>query len=189
MPASGHQDHTTSPSASTPFVKGASRVHRIPARVGDVAQRPSCRVGTGRVINLICPTRPAEYFYHHDWTGKISLIGLKNFRFTRTRFEAECACCPITIPAVVPANQRVRLLPARWQARGPITTNVFCQATLEPSRCNNAHRWLWVPGRAREARLPGTTWAPQPLGGINGCTISANAGKPSQRAACADSAG
>ena len=31
-PASGRQDHTTSPSASAPFVKGAIRVHRIPAR-------------------------------------------------------------------------------------------------------------------------------------------------------------
>src|SRR6266487_4631728 len=45
-PASGRQNHTTSPSASAPFVKGAARVHRIPPRVDDVAQRPS--VGTGR---------------------------------------------------------------------------------------------------------------------------------------------
>src|SRR5437773_10200232 len=29
-PASGRQNHTTSPSASAPFVKGAARVHRIP---------------------------------------------------------------------------------------------------------------------------------------------------------------
>src|ERR1700730_13894131 len=40
-PASGRQDHTTSPSAVAPFVKGAPRVHRIPSRVDDVAQRPS----------------------------------------------------------------------------------------------------------------------------------------------------
>jgi hypothetical protein len=45
MPASGHQDHTPSPSASSAFVKGAIRVHRIPPRVDDVAQRPS--FGTG----------------------------------------------------------------------------------------------------------------------------------------------
>src|SRR5437763_15367095 len=30
MPASGHQDHTTSPSALVPFVKGIIGVHRIP---------------------------------------------------------------------------------------------------------------------------------------------------------------
>src|SRR6478672_4511188 len=40
-PASGRQDHTTSPSASAPFVKGTVCVHRIPFRVDDVGQRPS----------------------------------------------------------------------------------------------------------------------------------------------------
>src|SRR5260370_18585263 len=45
-PASGRQNHTTSPSASARFVKPPSRVHRIPPRVDDVAQRPS--FGTGR---------------------------------------------------------------------------------------------------------------------------------------------
>jgi hypothetical protein len=32
-PASGRQDHTTSPSASAQFVNRADRVHRIPPRV------------------------------------------------------------------------------------------------------------------------------------------------------------
>jgi len=45
-PASGRQNHTTSPSASARFVKRTARVHRIPPRVDDVAQRPS--FGTGR---------------------------------------------------------------------------------------------------------------------------------------------
>src|ERR1700712_6075289 len=40
-PASGRQDHTTSPSASAPFVAQCIRVHRIPLRVDDVGQRPS----------------------------------------------------------------------------------------------------------------------------------------------------
>jgi hypothetical protein len=40
-PASGRQDHTTSPSASALFVKLRIRVHRIPRRVDDVGQRPS----------------------------------------------------------------------------------------------------------------------------------------------------
>src|SRR6266568_6731934 len=40
-PASGRQDHTSSPSASAPFVRERLRVHRIPPRAGDVAQRPS----------------------------------------------------------------------------------------------------------------------------------------------------
>jgi hypothetical protein len=41
MPASGHQDHTTSPSASALCVQQRLRVHRIPSRVDDVGQRPS----------------------------------------------------------------------------------------------------------------------------------------------------
>jgi hypothetical protein len=50
MPASGHQDHTTLPSASAPFVKGAIRVHRIPHSTSvTIAKRPYCRGGTGRI--------------------------------------------------------------------------------------------------------------------------------------------
>src|SRR5438067_5578456 len=45
-PASGRQNHTTSPSASARFVTRTAGVHRIPPRVDDVAQRPS--FGTGR---------------------------------------------------------------------------------------------------------------------------------------------
>jgi hypothetical protein len=40
-PAPRRQDHTTSPSASAPFVRKRISVHRIPPRVRDVAQRPS----------------------------------------------------------------------------------------------------------------------------------------------------
>src|SRR5437667_155668 len=42
-PASGRQDHTTSPSAKSALVFGAARVHRIPPRVDDVARRPPLR--------------------------------------------------------------------------------------------------------------------------------------------------
>src|SRR5271169_3343122 len=40
-PASGRQDHTALPSALAPLVLRHCRVHRIPPRVDDVAQRPS----------------------------------------------------------------------------------------------------------------------------------------------------
>jgi hypothetical protein len=39
-PASGRQDHTTSPSASVPFVNGTISVHRIPSRVRDDRDTP-----------------------------------------------------------------------------------------------------------------------------------------------------
>jgi hypothetical protein len=46
MPASGHQDHTTSPSALAPFVKGTISVHRIPPHVRDDRETPLCWDGT-----------------------------------------------------------------------------------------------------------------------------------------------
>jgi hypothetical protein len=39
-PASGRQDHTTSPSALAPFVVGATSVHRIPPHVRDDRETP-----------------------------------------------------------------------------------------------------------------------------------------------------
>src|SRR5215208_5735597 len=44
-PASRRQDHTTSPSASAPFVSGAISVHRIPPRVRDDRDTPLCEAG------------------------------------------------------------------------------------------------------------------------------------------------
>jgi hypothetical protein len=46
MPASRHQDHTSSPSASGALVSRTIRVHRIPPRVRDDREAPLC--GTGR---------------------------------------------------------------------------------------------------------------------------------------------
>ena len=55
-PASRRQDHTTSPSASAPFVKSASAsTASRPASV-TIAKRPSSRDGIGELIALICPT-------------------------------------------------------------------------------------------------------------------------------------
>jgi hypothetical protein len=46
-PASGRQDHTTSPSAEAPLVLRRNRVHRIPhPTFVTIAKRPSYRGGT-----------------------------------------------------------------------------------------------------------------------------------------------
>src|SRR5580704_3016143 len=52
-PASGCQDHTSSPSAASNARQARRRVHRIPPRVRDVASRPSEWDGTARDIQLI----------------------------------------------------------------------------------------------------------------------------------------
>src|SRR5580704_1088132 len=61
MPASRHQDHTSSPSAASNARQARRRVHRIPPRVRDVASRPSEWDGTGRDILLIW-VRPQAMF-------------------------------------------------------------------------------------------------------------------------------
>src|SRR5216684_5683768 len=61
-PASGRQDHTTSPSALVPFVKGTSASTASRPAFRDDRERPSCRVGRGELVALICPTAKAEYF-------------------------------------------------------------------------------------------------------------------------------
>src|SRR5229473_5290572 len=53
-PASGRQNHTTSPSASARFVKRTARVHRIPPRVDDDREPPLKWDETARLSELIC---------------------------------------------------------------------------------------------------------------------------------------
>jgi hypothetical protein len=67
MPASGHQDHTTSPSASGTLVSSTVGGHRIPSRVRDDREPPLC--GTGRrQYELICSFGKSEYFFERGWT-------------------------------------------------------------------------------------------------------------------------
>ena len=70
MPASGHQDHTPSPSASGALVLSAIRVHRILSRVRDDLEPPLQWDRTGRVIKVICVFGKSEYFCKRGWTGK-----------------------------------------------------------------------------------------------------------------------
>src|SRR3984957_15968036 len=69
-PASGCQDHTSSPSAASNARQARRRVHRIPPRVRDVASRPSEWDETARDIDLIWVFGKPEYFCKRGWTGK-----------------------------------------------------------------------------------------------------------------------
>src|SRR5689334_13710242 len=52
----------------------------------------------------------------------------------------------------------VRLAPlSSLRTQGPITTALHCQTALELQPSHNCSLWLWVPDRARFARLSGTT--------------------------------
>jgi hypothetical protein len=80
-PASGCQDHTTSPSAFVPFVNGTISVHRIPSRVRDDREAPLEWDETGRVLRVIWVNRKQEYFLTTDWTTQITLICFNKFDF------------------------------------------------------------------------------------------------------------
>ncbi len=67
-PASRRQDHTTSPSASAPFVTCAARVHRIPPRVRDVRNAPLWD-RTVIDIEVIWVRRETKYFCKRGWTS------------------------------------------------------------------------------------------------------------------------
>jgi hypothetical protein len=84
-PASGRQDHTTSPSASRAIRQRRQSVHRIPRPTSvTIAKRPSVQGGgTREVLKMICPTGRAKYFYLKDWTDSISLIGFDKFAVWR----------------------------------------------------------------------------------------------------------
>ena len=70
-PALGRRNHTTSPSASAPFVKGAA---------ASTASRPALMTlrntplwgRTAGVLEVICPTREVKYFRCGDWTGQFA---------------------------------------------------------------------------------------------------------------------
>ena len=68
-PASGRQDHTTSPSA-----RSGVRLRRHPRPPHPTATFVTCATPllsgeTGGVGSLICPTTEAEYFCARGWTG------------------------------------------------------------------------------------------------------------------------
>jgi hypothetical protein len=60
-PASGRQDHTTSPSAFRAFRQARVRVHRIPPHVRDDRETPLVKERDGRVVLVIWGEREAEF--------------------------------------------------------------------------------------------------------------------------------
>jgi hypothetical protein len=87
-PASGRQDHTTSPSAGQRIRQGAAHVHRIPPRVRDDREPPLRWDETARKMLVIWAIRKAEYFSRQDWTTQINLNRQRKFVFSRKAFSS-----------------------------------------------------------------------------------------------------
>ena len=79
-PASGRQDHTTSPSASW---RSRQSRHSRPSHPNPtfvtIAKRPSVWAGMAADREVICAKWERKYFCEEDWTGSISLKAKENF--------------------------------------------------------------------------------------------------------------
>jgi hypothetical protein len=76
-PASGSQDHTTSPSAANITRQlMQSRPSHPAANVRDDRETPLLWSGMAVSMDLICPTTQAQYFCAEGWTTQISLKSL-----------------------------------------------------------------------------------------------------------------
>ena len=84
-PASGRQDHTTSPSAGLRIRQSAACVHRIPPRVRDDRDTPLGWGGMAGNVDLIWGKREGIYFCEGGWTGGIRLKPKENFFSARMR--------------------------------------------------------------------------------------------------------
>src|SRR3954451_346325 len=73
MPASGHQNHTTSPSASAPFVSAAFASTASRAYVRDDRDTPLMWDGMARFIILIWVRDERKYFSMWGWTANSAL--------------------------------------------------------------------------------------------------------------------
>ena len=82
-PASGRQDHTTSPSARDARSSMRTRVHRILPRVRDDLEPPLVWGRTVKDVEVICVRREQKYFCREDWTAQITLIPRENFSSRR----------------------------------------------------------------------------------------------------------
>jgi hypothetical protein len=85
-PASGRQDHTTSPSANRALVRCAAHVHRIPCPTSvTIAKRPSVWDGMARDMQVICVRREWKYFErrtrhaNHFFLSFFVMAGLSTF--------------------------------------------------------------------------------------------------------------
>src|ERR1700730_5675066 len=124
-PASGRQDHTTSPSGSAPLVLRRQGVHRIPLPTFvTTAKRPSLSRRDAASKPRFLIFRKRNIFAWGDWTTQISLNRLMKNAFTRTRFcasrganEARCA----KIELICPSGQNQKRRGEHWTS--PPTSN------------------------------------------------------------------
>jgi len=111
-PASGRQDHTTSPSARSGVRRIASVASTASRRnVSWRAQRPSCSSRTRKEGPLICPTAQAKFLRAKGWDRSTLLNRLSKIAGTRKR---------VSEPFWQPCGRPTPQAPGRCVNRGAI---------------------------------------------------------------------
>jgi hypothetical protein len=132
-------------------------VHRIPhPTFVTIAKRPSCEGRTRELVEVICPTGQAKYFFEEDWTTQITLNRLTKIQFTRMRFrEANLEQAIRSAPSITDQGRIYRTderlhsqlyktvssgcpLP-RWRSVGPLAIQDWLPAAgMGPTRAMTA---------------------------------------------------
>ena len=143
-PASGRQDHTTSPSAARTFVRSAVRVHRIPPRVRDDRDTPLVWDETAEDMQVIWGGRESEYFCQRGWTG--GQISGRTGRAVLPSLGSRLTLSASTaLPDVrgAPSGRTERTETKAGSVRvNPISEGLACGITLAPRE--TARSCLWV---------------------------------------------
>jgi hypothetical protein len=130
MPASGHQNHTTSPSASRAFVLPRQSVHRIPhPTFVTIAKRPSNGCGTAWDIEVIWRRRERIYFFKRDWTGSISMIRFRKLAFRRKSDQPDGSASAAPLALNLDPTRSCVTAPA---SAGAAPTETLVRAAIEP---------------------------------------------------------
>jgi hypothetical protein len=106
-PASGRQDHTTSPSARwRPRLWRHSRPSHPNLTFVTIAKRPFVWAGMARDVQVIWVKKEQEYFCKGDWTTQITLESLGKSSSEKIRNSAdEAITCIVSADATLPRRQ------------------------------------------------------------------------------------
>jgi len=90
-----------------------------------IAIRPSWGMRWRELIELICPTGPAKYFFRGDWTTQITLKSLRKSKFTRNAFARRWRCRANRLQADLPLRGKSSAACVRWACALHVVPTVF----------------------------------------------------------------
>jgi hypothetical protein len=147
-PASGRQNHTTSPYASGRARLARCRVHRIPPRVRDDREPPLDWDETARISERIWLRREAKYFCKRGWTRYFGKHGLICPSGKICRCRSRSLSYGGEVAPRIDGKRASFSTSSSPRKRGPIRRGFSAFDTVADGFRYNKLRWLWVPAFA-----------------------------------------